>query len=142
METNNKTILMASYPLQDSKEVLKIAVFAPINEPLPGKQELIETLEISESEAEQWLADIQASEATQASRRVYWTMSAPEYVSEKKYSVGIDDMQAMLLAMQAIAQEIRDWEQESCMKCEFNFADDVKIIYSPAWEDEEEKELA
>jgi hypothetical protein len=135
-------MLTAAYPIIDSKKKLQITIFAPINEPTPNKNELVKELKISEQEAELLVQDIQASEATQASRRVYWTMSAPEYVSEKKYSVGVDDMQALLLAMQAIAQEIRDWEQESCMKCEFTFADDVKIIYSPAWEDEEEIESA
>ena len=136
MENKFKTILTASYPLLDSNEVLKIAIYAPINEPLPGKEELIESLEISEDEAEEWLTDIKASELAQPSRRVYWTLSAPEYTSEKKYSVGVDDLQAVLLAMQSIAQEIREWETESCMKCEFTFSEDINIIYSPRWQDD------
>lgn len=122
-------ILQASYPILDSEDVLSIRVYAPNDERPPSPEELMTHLGMTQQEAEKAAQE----ENPTPDRRICWALAINKQYVKEGYSIGIDDMQAMLLTMQAIMSEIERLENEIGKKCEYSFAQHTSIIYKPPW---------
>lgn len=61
-----------------------------------------------------------------------WSISAPG-LEIHNHSCGIDDLQCLLLSMKAIAQALKEWEQQTGNNCEYTFYQDIAIVYDPSF---------
>lgn len=88
----SKTLISAEYPLNDSKEFLKISISYPELDP----------------------------ESPNDDRRCECKVSAPNY--EKKFNVyGIDELQCVWLALGQLQAEISEFEKETNKKCGYHY---------------------
>lgn len=118
--------LSAKYPITNTNDYLEILVSKPEFMPPLTREELIQSLGthvLSEEELADWVD--RAKDDT--SKKVTWKITAPDFVRDG-YTCGLDDLQAMLLALQSIDLAITDWEHETHNRCDYTFSIATKII--------------
>jgi len=123
-------LLQAQYPIANTDDYLTVRIAHPVSLPPMTAAELAT---YTKDQGERWsttaLAQWAADLAAQSDIKVAWTLTAPDY-SKEGYAIGVDALQATLLAFQNIAAAITAWERATGHACEYHFGTDLAITHT------------